>query len=105
MVTVIVAAAAAAVLDWLTGIATPTVVRRLAVGGFDETAPLLMARARGRRGARAPKPTGFLELLPRGRGTAPAGAIRARFVSGGHWRRRRTLRDAIDADQAFRLVE
>lgn len=45
MATMIVAAAAAAVLDWLTGIATPTVVRRLAVGGLDETAPLLMARA------------------------------------------------------------
>lgn len=98
--------AAAAVFDWLTGVATPTAVRRLAVSGFDEAAPLLMARARGRRCARATKPTGFLELLSRGRRTAPAGVIRARFVGGGRWRGRGTLRDTtIDADQALRLIE
>jgi len=96
----------ATVLDRLTGVTTPTTVGRLAVGRFDEAAPLLVARARrGRRGARAPKPAGLLELRPRGRGTAPAGTVRARLVGGGRRRGRRTRRDAVDADQTLRLVE
>lgn len=100
---------AATVLDRLTGIATPAAVGRLAVGGFDEAAPLLVARGRraagrgGRRGAaRSPESAGFLKLLPRGRGTVPACAG---LVGGGRRRGRRALRDAVDADQTFRLIQ
>lgn len=101
---------ASAVLDRLTGIATPAAVGRLAVGGFDEAAPLLVARGRraagrgGRRGAaaRSPESAGFLKLLPRRRGTVPACAG---LVGGGRRRGRWALRDAVDADQPFRLIQ
>lgn len=101
---------AAAVLDRLTGIATPAAVGWLAVGGFDEAAPLLVARGRraagrgGRRGgARSPESAGFLKLLARGRGTVPAAG--GGLVSGWRRRGRRAGRDAVDADQTFRLVQ
>jgi len=101
---------AAAVLDRLTGIATPAAVGRLAIGGLDEATPLLVARGRraagrgGRRGgARAPESAGFLKLLPRGRGTVPAAG--AGLVGRGCRRGSRALRNSVDADQSFRLVQ
>lgn len=119
---IVAAAAVAGVLDRVTEVTAPGDVRRLTVGGFDETASLMAggAGARGavaggagagdagagggRRRARS-ESTGLLELLRSRRTPGGGAALVGGRIRGGRGEGRRARRDTIDTDEALRVVQ